>query len=331
MDTSNPVIESHEAYFTDNLYTARKSIDWMRACSLDPTSALEAMLVEPLAALVEHPLLAQDIDAVRKIFGPGSVFLQLLAIQHSLGEAWNLNGQTFADIQTGLLLASPPSAVRGMDAMWASADPICCPQPSSQPSKLSSSRLTRIISPVPALFSTSATGTVQHNPWNSRDFIFAFDTRDRTSSWPDTYLGSTLGGTTSKKEPQPYVISGAKVQALVVGSVGPGMGRFFQLAHSQIHRELTAQIPYIAAAIRMASEISAYDGRRKLAFATWHSPLLANGSGSHSIIVADMLGGKEQYKCKQIMSDEMLRYDASNIDSSQELLSRGSAWVWRLN
>ncbi|KAJ7825885.1 hypothetical protein B0H14DRAFT_2596228 [Mycena olivaceomarginata] len=124
MDTSNPVIESHEAYFTDNLYTARKSIDWMHACSFDPTPALEAMLVEPLAALVEHPLLAQDIDAVRKIFGPGSVFLQLLAIQHSLGEAWDLNGQTFADIQTGLLLPSPPSAVRGMDAMWASADPI---------------------------------------------------------------------------------------------------------------------------------------------------------------------------------------------------------------
>jgi hypothetical protein len=103
----------------------------------------------------------------------------------------------------------------------------------------------------------------------------------------------------------------------------PGMGRVFQLAHSQIHRELTAQIPYIAAAIRMASEISAYDGRRKLTFATWHSPLLANGSGSHTIIVADMLGGKEQYKCKQIISDEMLRYDASNIDSSQEFLSRG--------
>ncbi|KAJ7874306.1 hypothetical protein B0H14DRAFT_2569264 [Mycena olivaceomarginata] len=40
---------------------------------------------------------------------------------------------------------------------------------------------------IPALFSTSATGTVQHNPWNSRDLIFAFDTRDRTSSWPDTY------------------------------------------------------------------------------------------------------------------------------------------------
>ncbi|KAJ7932010.1 hypothetical protein B0H13DRAFT_1857428 [Mycena leptocephala] len=126
MDTSNPIIESHEASFTDNfrLYTARKSIDWMRAYSFDPTPALEAMLVEPLAALVEHPLLDQDIDAVRKIFGLGSVFLQLLAIQHSLGEAWDLNGQTFADIQTGLLLASPPSAVRGMDAMWASADPI---------------------------------------------------------------------------------------------------------------------------------------------------------------------------------------------------------------
>ncbi|KAJ7857923.1 hypothetical protein B0H14DRAFT_3637438 [Mycena olivaceomarginata] len=106
------------------LHTARKSIDWMRACSFDPTPALEAMLVEPLAALVEHPLLAQDINAVRKFFGPGSVFLQLLAIQHSLGEAWDLNGQTFADIQTGLLLPSPPSAVRGMDAMWASADPI---------------------------------------------------------------------------------------------------------------------------------------------------------------------------------------------------------------
>jgi hypothetical protein len=91
MDTSNLVIESHKAFFTDNLYTARKSIDWMCACSFDPTPVLEEMLVEPLATLVEHPLLALDIDAVRKNFGPGSVFLQMLAIQHSLGEAWDLN------------------------------------------------------------------------------------------------------------------------------------------------------------------------------------------------------------------------------------------------
>jgi hypothetical protein len=78
MDTLNPVIESHEAYFTNNIYTAWTSIDWMPACSFDPVPVLEAMLVEPLDALVEHPLLAQDIDAVQKIFGPGRSFSSYL-------------------------------------------------------------------------------------------------------------------------------------------------------------------------------------------------------------------------------------------------------------
>ncbi|KAJ7364817.1 hypothetical protein DFH08DRAFT_799131 [Mycena albidolilacea] len=58
------------------------------------------------------------------IWGPGSVLLQLLAVQDSIGEPWDLNGDKFLHIQSGELLSSPPQAVKGLDFMWRSFDPI---------------------------------------------------------------------------------------------------------------------------------------------------------------------------------------------------------------
>ncbi|KAJ6525339.1 hypothetical protein B0H19DRAFT_1084884 [Mycena capillaripes] len=83
MVVSNPVIE---AYFHDDNYTTLNSIQGMCGGSFEPTPALEAMLALPLAELLEHPLLTDDPPAAHKIFGIGAVFLQLLAIQHSLSE-----------------------------------------------------------------------------------------------------------------------------------------------------------------------------------------------------------------------------------------------------
>ncbi|KAJ7348563.1 hypothetical protein DFH08DRAFT_1000504 [Mycena albidolilacea] len=65
-----------------------------------------------------------DSEANRKIWGPGSVLLQLLVVQDSIREAWNLNSDTFLRIQSGELLSSPPQAVKGLDVMWRSFDPI---------------------------------------------------------------------------------------------------------------------------------------------------------------------------------------------------------------
>ncbi|KAJ7850598.1 hypothetical protein B0H13DRAFT_2360583 [Mycena leptocephala] len=59
-----------------------------------------------------------------KIFGLGSVFLQLLAIQYSHGEPWDLSGRTFSDIQQGRLVTTPPSAAGALEVMWRAVDPI---------------------------------------------------------------------------------------------------------------------------------------------------------------------------------------------------------------
>ncbi|KAJ6483823.1 hypothetical protein C8R47DRAFT_1281330 [Mycena vitilis] len=124
MDTQNPVIANHENYFDDDDYNTIKAIIWMNLHSFHPTPGLEAMLTRPLDALLRHPLLAADDRAVHKVFGLGSVFFQLLAIQHSLGQPWNLNGETFLEIVEGRLVAAAPPAAAALDAMWASADPI---------------------------------------------------------------------------------------------------------------------------------------------------------------------------------------------------------------
>ncbi|KAJ7304514.1 hypothetical protein DFH08DRAFT_825457 [Mycena albidolilacea] len=85
---------------------------------------LDAMLSAPPDALSAHEIMCSDPEANRKIWGPGSVLLQLLAVQDSIGEPWDLNGDTFLRIQWGELLSSPPQAVKGLDVMWRSFDPI---------------------------------------------------------------------------------------------------------------------------------------------------------------------------------------------------------------
>ncbi|KAJ7637382.1 hypothetical protein DFH06DRAFT_1433574 [Mycena polygramma] len=125
MDMSDPVIKSHEDFFEDEPYTLKKSVVWMPSCGFDPTPGLESMLEEPLAALRAHPLMRADSDdSHRMVWGPGSVFLQVPAIQHSNGEPWDLNGQTFCDVRAGRLVSSPPRALEGLRSMWLSIDPV---------------------------------------------------------------------------------------------------------------------------------------------------------------------------------------------------------------
>ncbi|KAJ7605158.1 hypothetical protein B0H17DRAFT_1189636 [Mycena rosella] len=125
MDASNPVIQSYQTYFKEHQYNSQTALQWMHdRCLFDPSPALDAMLTAPLAALTEHDLLRSDTTANKKIWSLGSVFLQLLAVQHSLGEAWDLNGDTFSQIQAGLLVPSSTRALAALDSMWLSIDPI---------------------------------------------------------------------------------------------------------------------------------------------------------------------------------------------------------------
>jgi hypothetical protein len=123
-DTSNPVVQSFRDYFKEIPWKVEASLDWMKSCSFKASPGLDAMLTAPLDALSAHEIMRSDPEANRKIWGPGSVLLQLLAVQDSIGEPWDLNGDTFLRIQSGELLSSPPQAVKGLDVMWRSFDPI---------------------------------------------------------------------------------------------------------------------------------------------------------------------------------------------------------------
>ncbi|KAJ7864381.1 hypothetical protein B0H13DRAFT_2671211 [Mycena leptocephala] len=124
MDDSNPVIHSFLEYFRETPWHAKASIAWMKRFSFAPSPALDAMLTEPLVALTEHELMRDDDKANQKIWGPGLAFLQILAIQHSLGEVWNLNGETLLHIQAGHLVSSAPLAYAALDVVWLSVDPV---------------------------------------------------------------------------------------------------------------------------------------------------------------------------------------------------------------
>jgi hypothetical protein len=123
-DASNPVLQHFVAHFKETPWNVEASLSWMKRCSFLPSPALEQMLVAPLAALSAHDLMRLDSEGSQKVFGPGCVLLQLLAIQHSLGEPWNLNGNTFVHIQSGCLVPSPPPCLQGRNAMWESINPL---------------------------------------------------------------------------------------------------------------------------------------------------------------------------------------------------------------
>ncbi|KAF8207365.1 hypothetical protein K438DRAFT_1755413 [Mycena galopus ATCC 62051] len=54
----------------------------------------------------------------RRMWGPGMILFRLLAVRRSLGEPWNLNGDSFLQIRAGNLVSAPPQAVEDLHAMW---------------------------------------------------------------------------------------------------------------------------------------------------------------------------------------------------------------------
>ncbi|KAF8145257.1 hypothetical protein K438DRAFT_1782092 [Mycena galopus ATCC 62051] len=121
---AHPVLRNFKTHFKSTSWNVQASLDWMRKCSFQPSPALHQMLTPALAALSAHSLMRSDPMANRKIWGPGLILFQLLAIQHSLNEPWDLNGDTFLRIQAEDLVPSPPAVVEGLNIMWKSTDPI---------------------------------------------------------------------------------------------------------------------------------------------------------------------------------------------------------------
>jgi hypothetical protein len=123
-EDSNPVTRNFRDHFKEIRWSVEASLRWMRGCFFDASPALDAMLNVALDALSANELIRLDPLANQKIWGPGSVLLQLLAIQHSLDEPWNLNGETFLQIQAGRLRLSQPRAIEGLHEMWLAIDPV---------------------------------------------------------------------------------------------------------------------------------------------------------------------------------------------------------------
>ncbi|KAJ7048915.1 hypothetical protein C8F01DRAFT_1379362 [Mycena amicta] len=111
---SHPVIESYSTYFLFKNTECRDNPArwtpyvrrWLRSVHLDVTPELEILLKEPLEQLLQAlqqrgPELGLDNDdCMRRVYGVGSAMLQLLAVQHDLQEPYDLNGDTFLDMQS---------------------------------------------------------------------------------------------------------------------------------------------------------------------------------------------------------------------------------------
>ncbi|KAF8131762.1 hypothetical protein K438DRAFT_1998806 [Mycena galopus ATCC 62051] len=124
MDDAHPVMRDFKLHFKSTSWNVQASLNWIRDRSFEPSAALQEMLTPAFAALNAHEFMRADDSANRKIWGPGMILFQLLAVQHSLGEPWNLNGDIFLQIQAGNLVSAPPQAVEGLHAMWKAIDPI---------------------------------------------------------------------------------------------------------------------------------------------------------------------------------------------------------------
>jgi hypothetical protein len=91
----------------------------MRTLALVPTPELETVLSAPLISLMSdgNSLLFPSKSAV---LGAGSVLLQLLAVQHELGEPLNLNGDLLHDLLDDSVVPCPTGGNEALNAMFAS-------------------------------------------------------------------------------------------------------------------------------------------------------------------------------------------------------------------
>ncbi|KAF8174779.1 hypothetical protein K438DRAFT_1939789 [Mycena galopus ATCC 62051] len=120
-DGKHPVIASYNKYFAEKKTIERHQDagKWMDSLRLVPTPELEAVLLEPVGSLLKHQALAHLLEPERhqKVMAVGSALLQLLAVQHVLGEPSNLNGDIMNDLAIGNVdpyFSDGPEALRAM-------------------------------------------------------------------------------------------------------------------------------------------------------------------------------------------------------------------------
>jgi hypothetical protein len=126
-DVNHPVVASYTKYFAHRkeIDRHRQAGEWMRSLALVPTPELEVVLATPLEDLLQHPRLADLLEAERmqKVMSVGSALFQLLAVQHALGDPLNLNGDILDDLAVGRVAPYSTDGPEALTAMF-SATPL---------------------------------------------------------------------------------------------------------------------------------------------------------------------------------------------------------------
>ncbi|KAF8162083.1 hypothetical protein K438DRAFT_1776152 [Mycena galopus ATCC 62051] len=97
VDDAHPVMRNFKLHFKSTSWNVQASHNWIRNRSFDPSAALQEMLTPVFAALNAHELMRGDDLANRKIWGPGMILFQLLAIQAGRRERESLGEEVFLE------------------------------------------------------------------------------------------------------------------------------------------------------------------------------------------------------------------------------------------
>ncbi|KAJ7137256.1 hypothetical protein C8R46DRAFT_1234640 [Mycena filopes] len=104
----HPAVSSYMLFFADqpDEWEERHIENWSPKRLTDPHHELVALMAEPLTQLQDFKIVAvPGRERRRRVLTVGRAMLQLLAIQHELGEPLNLNGDMFEDIVDGSIEA----------------------------------------------------------------------------------------------------------------------------------------------------------------------------------------------------------------------------------
>lgn len=125
---TNPVARSWSNWLRKCTVAQKRSAaqNWAASLPFDADTQVIDLLDDPLAQLLALPALSDlsRSDQYDRVCGPGAVFLQLVAIQHELGEDSSLDGTLLDELDQGVI-ARPTVAYRKvLTKMWSSIDPL---------------------------------------------------------------------------------------------------------------------------------------------------------------------------------------------------------------
>ncbi|KAF8144196.1 hypothetical protein K438DRAFT_1783068 [Mycena galopus ATCC 62051] len=93
----------------------------MASLGLVPTPELEVVLDAAMAVLLRHKnfLDILEEECEMRVMGVGSASLQVLAVQHEIGEPLNLNGDILMDFFVDCMIPCPTDGPKALRAMFA--------------------------------------------------------------------------------------------------------------------------------------------------------------------------------------------------------------------